>query len=449
MSKKRKRDESTEPIDVDAHALSQWLTDQDQKVEQNIQAVQKRETEIHQSLVSAVDDLVKKLFAKREMLISTLQWQTNLQVDALKQQRDEFKRWKEQLRVSSEFSLDSDAKNEQPKKTQCCSTFSEATSSVWYYPDITNGHGLHSNGAWKGYFEECLKSMEIGAPQARKASFHTYTSAAIPETWSGHLSSIWSSSSQMLSVVRIAANCNHGWAHSLLGRLHEYGRFGVEQNDQEAVRRFLLAAAQKEPTHTPAAISRTMKLFVSPSVPMDEKAQLAYELGCCYRYGYGVDSSVKRAISYWQKASDRGHAVAQHRLGQCYDGGMGIAQDISRAFELYKLAAHSGFAQAQNDLAVCYSEGAGTIVDNAEANRWYEAAANQGEKNAQYNLGIRLLHGQRCKVDLVKGVAMLNRAANQGDIQALTKLAECYITGKGVARNPELAFEINLRVGRT
>ena len=72
-----------------------------------------------------------------------------------------------------------------------------------------------------------------------------------------------------------------------------------------------------------------------------------YQLGNCYSNGFGVKQNDKRAVSYFQKASDMGLAIAHCNLGILYENGRGVAKDEKRAAALYRQAADSGLARAQ------------------------------------------------------------------------------------------------------
>ena len=54
-------------------------------------------------------------------------------------------------------------------------------------------------------------------------------------------------------------------------------------------------------------------------------------MGVNYGKGYGVEQSYKKAIYWWQKAAEQGHAEAQFNLGYCYYNGKGIELSKSKA----------------------------------------------------------------------------------------------------------------------
>ena len=53
-----------------------------------------------------------------------------------------------------------------------------------------------------------------------------------------------------------------------------------------------------------------------------------FDLGCCYRNGYGVPKDLKEAVRYFQLAADQGNAATQSSLAACYKIGNGVPKDM-------------------------------------------------------------------------------------------------------------------------
>ena len=79
-------------------------------------------------------------------------------------------------------------------------------------------------------------------------------------------------------------------------------------------------------------------------------------------------------------------AHAQYKLGVMYKNGRGVQQDNAKAVEWYRKAAEQGHANAQYKLGVMYKNGSGVQQDNAMVVEWYSKAAEQGHANAQNEL---------------------------------------------------------------
>ena len=84
-------------------------------------------------------------------------------------------------------------------------------------------------------------------------------------------------------------------------------------------------------------------------------------------YGQGVEPDLTKAIAWYQKAADKGHALAQTNLAYFYLFGIGVDKDEKRAFELYQQAAKQNCAPALKTLAFMYMQGLGTKPDVPKA----------------------------------------------------------------------------------
>ena len=57
-----------------------------------------------------------------------------------------------------------------------------------------------------------------------------------------------------------------------------------------------------------------------------------YNLGICYRQGYGCTPDLSKSFYWFRKAAEQGYAFAQYNLGVCYENGEGVAKDCSQAW---------------------------------------------------------------------------------------------------------------------
>lgn len=105
-----------------------------------------------------------------------------------------------------------------------------------------------------------------------------------------------------------------------------------------------------------------------------------YFLAECYETGQGVPQNYKEAASWYQKAADQGHSGAQLNLGYMYDNGQGVKKNKKTALELYRKAAEQGNAIAQSNLGKCYYFGNGVPQNFKTAYIWFSlSAANADE----------------------------------------------------------------------
>ena len=69
-----------------------------------------------------------------------------------------------------------------------------------------------------------------------------------------------------------------------------------------------------------------------------------------------------------------------------YANGTGVAKDNTKAMEWFRKAAEQGHAFAQYDLGFMYANGIDVPTDNAKAMEWLRKAADQGHNDAQRKL---------------------------------------------------------------
>lgn len=119
-------------------------------------------------------------------------------------------------------------------------------------------------------------------------------------------------------------------------------------------------------------------------------------LGLCYFRGNGVTRDVEKAVYWYTKASELGHAAAQLKLALCYSGDINawkIGTDPSRAVYWLEKSAMQGNACAQYNLGVCYIEGFGVEKNAKKAVELFQIAADAEYLPAQYNLGVCYKYG--------------------------------------------------------
>lgn len=103
-------------------------------------------------------------------------------------------------------------------------------------------------------------------------------------------------------------------------------------------------------------------------------AAAQYNLGLCYRNGWGVASDSLESFNWFMKAAEGGNASAQYKLGLCYLDGKGVSQDSLECFNWINKAAVQGHVAALNQLAYCYAEGIGTDADMSMAHATIDKA---------------------------------------------------------------------------
>ncbi|MWN06805.1 tetratricopeptide repeat protein [Gilliamella sp. Pas-s95] len=95
-------------------------------------------------------------------------------------------------------------------------------------------------------------------------------------------------------------------------------------------------------------------------LPSDPYSRAIYPMS---EFGQGVEPDLAKAIEWYQKAANKGHALAQTNLAYFYLFGIGVEKDEKKAFELYQKAAKQKCPPALKTLAFMYMQGLGTEQD--------------------------------------------------------------------------------------
>ena len=151
--------------------------------------------------------------------------------------------------------------------------------------------------------------------------------------------------------------------------------------------------------------------LANPQLPIDPKDR--YKLGGKYYHGNGVEKDYEKAIKWYRKAADQGHAKAQYYLGVMYDNGEGVEEDDEQAAYWYRKAAEQGDDDAQYNLGVMYDNGEGVEENDEQAVYWYRKAAGQGNDGGQYNLGAMYYNGEGVEKNIRRAYLWMSLAANQ------------------------------------
>lgn len=156
-----------------------------------------------------------------------------------------------------------------------------------------------------------------------------------------------------------------------------------------------------------------------------------FALGALYSAGdmqAGAQQDYPKALAWYRKAADQGHAGAQFNVGIFYANGQAVTRDMATAATWWRSAATQGHVEAQFNLGLLYAQGEGVTQDLKEAALWWEFAAKQGYAAAQFNLGIMYVKGQGVNEDPTEAVRLWQLSARQGFGQAIHVLKTLEIT---------------------
>ena len=132
-------------------------------------------------------------------------------------------------------------------------------------------------------------------------------------------------------------------------------------------------------------------------------------------YHFQSEKKHEKAALCLAKAVELGDVLAKFDLAQCYEEGKGVEQDYIKAAELYMAVANCGQFIGSRGY---YPQG------------W-----------AEYAIGSFYERGLLPDSTMEKAIEWYLRAQNDGSNEADWKMVECYLFGKGVEQNYDMAAE--------
>ena len=131
-----------------------------------------------------------------------------------------------------------------------------------------------------------------------------------------------------------------------------------------------------------------------------------------------------KAFETWLPLAGKNYAEAQASIGWLYQSGLGVKQDIKKAIHYYQLASQQNHATAQNNLGVLYEKGLGVEADLVKAREWYKKSAEQSYRFGEFNYANFLLNGLGGSKDVAEAIHWYRKSADQNVLAAKEKLAE-------------------------
>ena len=154
-------------------------------------------------------------------------------------------------------------------------------------------------------------------------------------------------------------------------------------------------------------------------------------VGLLYQEGKEIKRNYKEARRWYQKAIERGNAVAYRNLGVHYECGYDIEKNYPTAAKYYQQALERGHTGARKDLedvfnsttisredlnsiGNMYHDAFGVERDYKEAKRWYEKSALRGHSIAYRNLGVLCEFGDGIEKNNCTAVKYYQQALDKG-----------------------------------
>jgi TPR repeat protein len=214
----------------------------------------------------------------------------------------------------------------------------------------------------------------------------------------------------------------------------------ADSGSAEGAHRLALVFAQGK-GGTPRDDARAFELFQKAALLGNQRAQI--NVGILYFRGQGTSRDLVQARSWLEKAAATNDPYALYALGRAMDDTLGpVAADPVRAADLYRRAAELGHPLAAMRYGLALNEGNGVKKDPTGALKWLSYAQSNGVPEAGLALGDLYARTppSRDKAAnekmLQSAISWYEAAANAGVASAQFKLANAYIAGAGVARDP-------------
>lgn len=170
-----------------------------------------------------------------------------------------------------------------------------------------------------------------------------------------------------------------------------------------------------------------------------------HALGDAYSRGWGTKEERWRALGWFRKAAETGHAKSMVRLGSLLNR-PAPEGNPAEAVSLFRRAAELGDASAMICLGFAYREGTGVGCDSEKAVDWFIKAVEAGDSHSMIHVGrMYSRHLQRPEA----AMRWFLRAAEAGHTESHLELAFLYEDRKSPQYDAEQAVHWYRRVAES
>ena len=156
-------------------------------------------------------------------------------------------------------------------------------------------------------------------------------------------------------------------------------------------------------------------LLAKDASEIENRTDISADDWCSAAHRFDFEEKHEKAALCLTKAAELGDVLAKFYLAERYEKGKGVPQDYLKAAELYMAVSNC------NDYLVSYDY--------------------HPQGCAEYALGTFYERGLLPDSTMEKAVEWYLRAQDDGSDEADYKLVECYLMGKGVEQNYDMAAE--------
>ena len=163
------------------------------------------------------------------------------------------------------------------------------------------------------------------------------------------------------------------------------------------------------------------------------------KLGRVYLQGRLVPRDEEKAYNFFKAAASKGNTEAKYFQAVCLSRGLGCGPDAGRAAALAKEAADAGDSYGQLLYGTFLRDGAGVAQDSTAALNYFDLSAKQGNEHAKRLLADLISKAGNLSPQAAEsGVAMVQQSAEEGDAAAAYSLGRMYTEGTKLPQNYEL-----------
>ena len=239
-----------------------------------------------------------------------------------------------------------------------------------------------------------------------------------------------------VELYQKAAELGNPGAQWFLGERYEKGQ-GVAKNLKKAEEWYRKAAEQGNEDAKRSLHDLQVQRQIRRGDLEAADANTLYREGMTHYYPNNPNGSDEKALEFFQKAAEQGHAEAQYMLGEIYSNNHGVAVNSQKSKEWYLKAAEQYQKAAEQEnadadvlvkLGDMYYNGRGVSCDYEKAIEWYQMAADQGDIPARVRLNDYHLNDKAQRQKEARELYNLGKRYEEGleGVVNYTEVVRCY-----------------------
>ncbi len=192
-------------------------------------------------------------------------------------------------------------------------------------------------------------------------------------------------------------------------------------------------SARKKARVVTDAVDATLQRNQNVDNSYHQDEAISVEALCMLKRGEKRKDLSEEVKSHQQQAKYLKDLETMYNLGVCYMNGTGVNQDFAKGFELFKQAAEKGHEGAMRRLGWVCINGRFVKKDEVKSTGWVRVRASTGsdlQREADEAKEIIKIETFRCYLE----------RARKEDKEAMNYLGWCYMLGKGIEGNADVAY---------